>query len=501
MKRNETIQVLPTELFRIIFSYFVQSWQDAIRFGLICKEWKIIADHSFIWLKSPLEFYAPQSYYDVRYISKSRFSEMPAVSLREAGDKYPDIQSLKCNQERIYAANKYKIQFFISSNNLGDIEINDTSNSFQILAGNSTENIRDKGESRYFSSDNSTENATKVRAEFMKIFVRYHYLWDRQTKRIRLFAFLGNKLENMWKGPDIIYTFLILFVLEGVAIYLFSNISRNNFSLSIANHFGFICFYLILFVLMTIPLIRLTNCMLIGFQIPPQGNLELPISETVKGNLTLLGSVFYLIGMILTFVFLQITLSTSDFPYFLISIPLWCCALIKLILCFLQIIPTGTVTMDDIIFLPPILSAFPLMVTLVTIFFTNKHDLSPPTSMSSGLLLWCTTLPIFPFEAMPLCFALYRTIQTFRLLRGDLLLLNSPHPYCSCLTGVRVKLLARGCSLTIVWLMVSVLVYLNVKIVEFSIELSVVLIAIILLIALGQLLWFPQQFDTDFFWS
>jgi hypothetical protein len=490
-----TIQILPHELVQIIFSYYATKWQEAVRFSSVCKEWKVIADHSLIWLHVPLEFYAPQSYYNNNFIFSLLYPETQTV--RHAGDLDPEKVILNSSEQRIYRANKYKIQ-------VDRTEIIGEEGNIGIDSDNPSDNNH--------ACDNPSTFASNVRLEFMKIMFRYHYLWERQTNRVAYFIFFQNILNSLCDENRRNYVLLVLFTLEGIAAFLFS-FPRDAFSLSTAHHFGFVCVYLILFIYTIISLRRLVNSLIFNFLFPFQNNLEMPIVDYIKRNGSLFGCVIYLIGIIVTLGFLQSKLSGEDtFPvyYSILSIPLWFCSALTVFLVIVEKRIVGTIRLANMFFLPSIIFALPLMYTLITALFQDEEEFQTLSysSISRGCLLWCMTLPLLPGEILLFCFAIQRTASSFWLwkqylfgediVRESLVIGEQRNQRCFVLSRNGLRLLANGGSSIIVWLLVGIVLYLNIKIVNFTIELSQLFIATMLFVALGQLLYLVIQFDSYF---
>jgi hypothetical protein len=60
-KKNRDVVVnnslFPRELWNIILEFYVFSWRDLIKFSCICKYWKDLSDHSFLWISCPVTFH------------------------------------------------------------------------------------------------------------------------------------------------------------------------------------------------------------------------------------------------------------------------------------------------------------------------------------------------------------------------------------------------------------------------------------------------------------
>jgi hypothetical protein len=60
-KKNRDVAVnnslFPRELWNIILELYVFSWRDLIKFSCICKYWRDLSDHSFLWISCPITFH------------------------------------------------------------------------------------------------------------------------------------------------------------------------------------------------------------------------------------------------------------------------------------------------------------------------------------------------------------------------------------------------------------------------------------------------------------
>ena len=453
------IQNIPSELVRIILSFYVQSWKDAIRFGSVCKTWKFEGDHSLIWLKGNLIFYAPQSYFTAMSTALGRV----AGSVTSAGEiRSWTVFLFKDHvvvDHQLFLCNKYKIICIFSDEGI-------------TMQNGNTIHV--------------SEQAYLVRQEFMRFFLDYHRLWLRYTRwincllpyRINISSDVTNKIVG------------VVFILQGIAAVLLSSIPDFPSSLSIQSHFGFICCYVAAFIYLVFAIDDIISAIVHSLKGPKDCNLNGELDFTQVW--IILGMVSYLPGIMFSLVLLQCKFSlgldgSNVLPYSYLSIPFW-------VFAFLSFLfeARGLYYKESTYFLVLLLivigvSIFPLTYTIATFYYFG--------SIGS---LWYCLLPLIPLEGAAIYYAVLRVSSTYYLCRrfcrerfgGEM---NEYHVKTLQLAWCLFKFISA-------WAMVGMIVYFNVGIGLNTMKLWEAFVLWIVFLMILQFHVVDQNSDSEYAW-
>lgn len=338
---------LPFELLDQILFYYTNNFQGVIQFSQVCKDWKKVADSSYLWLSMDLFFYSPLDYFllcvQLPLFNPSSSSSSSSSSrassnlpLRDLmvfmGDHSPEY--IPCFHE-ISILKSWKFKIVIERNNWSDTTISENEGLAVIAEG--------EGEGKRLLLK---DEAYQTRQWFISLFLRYHRLWrwhiDCHPRYSRIYRITEEYL------PKISFTFFlscwIAFPL--ISIYFFRHFKREGgsggggggggsatggstnssfgLSLSLQNRIGFLIIEFLLFFylfLLVMHSLRIIASKVIHSQLTIQ--LDFYRSPAL---IKTINRVFLISGLLLSVLFLQFKFSqllagVNRIPYSVIFTP------------------------------------------------------------------------------------------------------------------------------------------------------------------------------------
>jgi hypothetical protein len=248
------------------------------------------------------------------------------------------------------------------------------------------------------------ELAFKIREEFMKIFIQYHRLWDWYGKWILYLQRIKDFEKNLSKKfSGYIYCICCVFLV--LSIILLSKVPNvGEATLSLRDYLGFGCLYFTSIFFMHPILIDVVNSLLHELRYPIHRDLN--HQKWVGLVCFSLASMIYCLGILFSIILFEYQLATNDSDIFSIyysSIPMLAVASLYFLLFFILEGRSEKPLLIEYILIFYILFALPITYLFITLYFTNPHYLFTEETLSAndghpGLLVWCLTIPMIPFE-------------------------------------------------------------------------------------------------------
>ena len=369
-KKLSLFQELPSELIRIIISYYTNEWNGLMKLATICHGWKLETDSSLIWCRHDyFTFYAPKKYFEIFYLSESYETHKQTHFIHnETLIYFFDDQFIA------FPSNNYKIFFYRTNRSHSQSPEDDD----QIIIRNEIPSV---------------ERAIEIRKKFLHLFVEFHRLWDWYSKWI---LYLQPIQARLVKLRDITFTlvfFFIALILMGLAAYLLSDLPNYPTSLSIPNHFGFACLYLNGLIYFLMFLLDLPAVILLVLKYPKNSDMKRKLEESPFFALVLYES--SILSILCSLIMLEYQFSNNIHSYQYLSIPSWICCFIAWFSAWIFYRSEfGTWKFWAVVFFLAIfIFSFPLAYTLGTLYYASSTSISQQVSS-----LWSAMAPLIPFE-------------------------------------------------------------------------------------------------------
>lgn len=308
---------LPSEILHLILSFYTSKFPGVIHFGTICKEWKEVADHSFIWSKRVISFYSPIEYFRsyIPNIDEDIEEERLILARAEVGNRRPLIIDINQTDFQCFAY-RFKIEVHISGDNLNDND--DVENP---LSNERTTTV--SSPPLPFPAKQPLERAAEIRRKFMRIFTTFHRLWHWHIQHRPYSASILKALSPTNMRQNIYAAAFCTLFLPPASCLLLSDITNYPSSISEKNTIGFIVLYSFVFILIITLICSILH--MIAAEIVYSLNLEIWKSKSKIDVYALLVLTFLLLGGGLSVALLQYKVSStsSSFHYLYIPLPLW----------------------------------------------------------------------------------------------------------------------------------------------------------------------------------
>jgi hypothetical protein len=418
----------------MILKYSTNDFRGIIRFSAVCQQWKNVGDYTFLWLNCPLYFYSSRLYFETE-VSYGN-------NLIQAGDRYFTKIRLDDPLPLMIPSNKFKIEV-----------------------------SRYRGSTGCLSQDSRIyglkpfEEAHRFRTDFMRIFVEYHQLWN-WYGRWRPFLDRFKDLVTFILDSYARFSLIAGIALTSLSVYLLSDLPKyNEGELSLANHFGFGCLYLVAFLYIIFFPLEALHSLYFQVRFPRKYNLNSPMQ--LRQISLALGVTSILWGLVISLALFHIKLSSGDnnlsFLFSFIPLPLWFFCLLAFGLPmfhssdFFQIKP-----IERFLVVTGIIALFsiPLTFSLLALYYDS------PTTHFGMTSAWLAIIPLIPNEISVFLLVLYSLWGSIILWKdwwmGTKPIVSQYDRGCCCMPPRIVRLLVNFFRTASAVFMMLLVIYFNI---------------------------------------
>jgi hypothetical protein len=455
----------------MILKYSTNDFREIIRFSAVCQQWKNVGDYTFLWFTCPLYFYSSRLYFETE--------TMYGSNLIHAGDRYSEKIRLDDPLPLVIPSNKFKIEV-----------------------------SRSRGPTACVNQDSRIpglkpfQEANRYRTDFMKIFVEYHRLWNWYGRWKPFLKQIDDRLSWL-REYYALFSFIAGIALTSLSVYLLDDLPNyNEGDLSLANHFGFGCLYLVISLYIILFLLEALHSFYFQVKYPPKYNLNSPIQ--LRHISVELGVTSIMLGMVISLALFHIKLSSGNnnrlFMFSFIPLPLWFFCLLSFGLAMFHF--------NDFFPLKPIvkcltvigiiaLFSIPLTFSLLALYYDS------PTTTHFGMSSpWLATIPLIPNEICVFLLVLYSLWGSIILWKEyfveNIPIVSHYAPDCLCMPRRFARLLANFFRTASAVFMLLLVIYFNIGMAEKETSLVDGVVAWVLFVLTFQFMVYCLMYDdTD----
>jgi hypothetical protein len=285
------LQSFPLELLHMILKYSTNDFRGIIRFSAVCQQWKNVGDYTTLWLKCPLYFYSSRLYFETEIHYGS--------DLIEAGDRFPVKIRLDDPLPLVIPTQKFKVEVSRSRSPTACLKPDAQISGLKPL-----------------------QEAKRIRTDFMKVFVEFHLVWNWYGRWKPFLKRVADRVYS-FRGCYEPFAFIAGIALTSLSVYLLRDLPKyNEGELSLANHFGFGCLYVVVSLYIAFFLLEALRCLY--FRVVYHSSVSVTLMKPISQEL---GVISNLLGILTSLALFHIKLSSAgnnqSFLFSFIPLPLW----------------------------------------------------------------------------------------------------------------------------------------------------------------------------------